>query len=120
MKLLYNEKQTKRGKKTSKRDEEWRDYTYLYDFDEMINTLNVAEDRNKERVAILRDMVNSVLCIPASEAVCERFFRNMSLRVKKQYVTNLKCKKACMITYLNSNCSLVYDIHKTNGKDKYF
>ena len=116
----YNEKQTKRGKKTSKRDEEWRDYKYLYDFDEMINTLNVAEDRNKERVAILRDMVNSVLCIPATKAVCERFFRNMSLRVKQQYVTNLTCNKACMITYLNSNCSLVYDIHKTNGKGKYF
>ena len=82
----------------------------------MINTLIVKENRNKENVEILRDMVNSVLCIPASEAVCERFFRNMSLRVKKQYVTNLKCKKACMITYLNSNCSLVYDIHKTNGK----
>ena len=115
-----NEKQTKRGKKTSKRDDEWRDYTYLYDFDEMINTLNVAEDRNKERVAILRDMVNSVLYIPASEAVCERFFRNISLRVKKQYVTNLKCNKACMITYLNSNCSLVYNIHKANGKGNYF
>ena len=115
-----NEKQSKRGKKTSKRDDERRDYKYLYDFEEMINTLIVKENRNKENVEILRDMVNSVLCIPASEAVCERFFRNMSLRVKKQYVTNLKCNKACMITYLNSNCSLVYDIHKTNGKGKYF
>ena len=86
----------------------------------MNKSLNVAEDRNKERVAILCDIVNSVLCIPASEAVCERFFRSISLCVKKQYVTNLKCKKACMITYLNSNCSLVYDIHKTNGKGKYF
>ena len=115
-----NEKQSKRDKKSGKRDDEWRNYNYLYDFEEMINTLIVKENRNKERVAILRDMVNSVLCIPASEAVCERFFRNISLRVKKQYVTNLKCKKACMITYLNSNCSLVYDIHKTNGKGKYF
>ena len=115
-----NEKQSKRGKKSGKRDEEWRDYKYLYDFEEMINTLIVKKNRNKERVAILRDMVNSVLCIPASEAVCERFFRNMSLRVKKQYVTNLNCKKACMITYLNSNCSLVYKIHKTNGKGNYF
>ena len=86
----------------------------------MINTLIVKENRNKENVEILRDMVNSVLCIPASEAVCERFFRNMSLRVKKQYVTNLKCNKACMITYLNSNCSLVYNIHKANGKGRYF
>ena len=115
-----NEKQSKRGKKSGKRDDEWRNYNYLYDFEEMINTLIVKENRNKENVEILRDMVNSVLCIPASEAVCERFFRNMSLRVKKQYVTNLKCNKACMITYLNSNCSLVYDIHKTNGKGKYF
>ena len=85
-----NEKQSKRGKKTGKRDDEWRNYKYLYDFEEMINTLIVKENRNKENVAILRDMVNSVLCIPASEAVCERFFRNLSLRVKKQYVTNLK------------------------------
>ena len=115
-----NEKQSKRGKKSGKRDDEWRNYNYLYDFEEMINTLIVKENRNKENVAILRDMVNSVLCIPASEAVCERFFRNMSLRVKKQYVTNLKCNKACMITYLNSNCSLVYKIHKTNGKGEYF
>ena len=115
-----NEKQSKKGKKTGKRDDEWRNYKYLYDFEEMINTLIVKENRNKERVEILRDMVNSVLCIPASEAVCERFFRNMSLRVKKQYVTNLKCNKACMITYLNSNCSLVYKIHKTNGKGNYF
>ena len=115
-----NEKQSKRGKKTSKRDDEWRNYKYLYDFEEMINTLIVKENRNKENVEILRDMVNSVLCIPASEAVCERFFRNISLRVKKQYVTNLKCNKACMITYLNSNCSLVYKIHKTNGKGNYF
>ena len=115
-----NEKQSKRGKKTSKRDDEWRNYKYLYDFEEMINTLIVKENRNKENVEILRDMVNSVLCIPASEAVCERFFRNMSLRVKKQYVTNLKCNKACMITYLNSNCSLVYKIHKTNGKAECF
>ena len=115
-----NEKQLKRGKKSGKRDDEWRNYNYLYDFEEMINTLIVKENRNKERVAILRDMVNSVLCIPASEAVCERFFRNMSIRVKKQYVTNLKCNKACMITYLNSNCSLVYKIHKTNGKGNYF
>ena len=65
-------------------------------------------------------MAKSVLCIPASEVVCERFFRNMSLRVKKQYVTNLKGKKACMITYLLSNCSLVYDIHKTQGAGEYF
>ena len=115
-----NEKQSKKGKKTGKRDDEWRNYKYLYDFEEMINTLIVKEDRNKENVEILRDMVNSILCIPASEAVCERFFRNMSLRVKKQYVTNLKCNKACMITYLNSNCSLVYKIHKTNGKGEYF
>ena len=91
-----NEKQSKRGKKSGKRDDEWRNYNYLYDFDEMINTLIVKENRNKENVEILRDMVNSVLCIPASEAVCERFFRNLSLRVKKQYVTNLNCKKACM------------------------
>ena len=56
----------------------------------MINTLIVTEDGNKENVEILRDVVNSILCIPASEAVCERFFRNMSLRVKKQYVINLK------------------------------
>ena len=115
-----NEKQIKRGKKTSKSEEKWRNYKYLYDFDEMINTLIVKKNRNKERVAILRDMMNSVLCIPASEAVCERFFRNLSLRVKKQYVTNLKCNKACMITYLNSNCSLVYDILKANGKGNYF
>ena len=115
-----NEKQSKKGKKTGKRDDEWRNYKYLYDFEEMINTLIVKEDHNKENVEILRDMVNSILCIPASEAVCERFFRNMSLRVKKQYVTNLKCNKACMITYLNSNCSLVYKIHKTNGKGNYF
>ena len=60
-----NEKQSKRGKKSGKRDDEWRDYTYLYDFDEMINTLIVKENRNKENVEILRDMVNSVLCIPA-------------------------------------------------------
>ena len=77
----------------------------------MINTLIVTEDHNKENVEILRDVVNSILCIPASEAVCERFFTNLSLRVKKQYVTNLKCNKACMIAYLNSNCSLVYDIN---------
>ena len=56
----------------------------------MINTLIVTEDRNKKNVEILRDMVNSILCIPASEAVCEIFFTNLSLRVKKQYVTNLK------------------------------
>ena len=115
-----NEKQSKKGKKTGKRDEEWRNYNYLYDFEEMINTLIVTEDHNKKNVEILRDMVNSILCIPASEAVCEIFFRNLSLRVKKQYVTNLKCNKACMITYLNSNCSLVYNIHKTNGKGEYF
>ena len=115
-----NEKQSKRGKKSGKRDDEWRNYKYLYDFEEMINTLIVKEDHNKENVEILRDMVNSVLCIPASEAVCERFLRNLSLRVKKQYLTNLKWNKACMITYLNSNCSLVYKIHKTNGKENYF
>ena len=115
-----NEKQIKRGKKTSKSEEKWRNYKYLYDFEEMINTLIVKEDHNKKNVEILCDIVNSVLCIPASEAVCERFFRNMSIRVKKQYVTNLKCNKACMITYLNSNCSLVYKIHKTNGKGNYF
>ena len=85
-----NEKQSKKGKKTGKRDDELRNYKYLYDFEEMINTLIVTEDRNKKNVEILCDIVNSVLCIPASEAVCERFFRNMSLRVKKQYLTNLK------------------------------
>ena len=115
-----NEKQSKKGKKTGKRDDEWRNYKYLYDFEEMINTLIVKKNRNKKNVEILRDMVNSVLCIPTSEAVCEIFFTNLSLRVKKQYVTNLKCNKACMITYLNSNCSLVYDIHITNGKGNYF
>ena len=38
----------------------------------MINTLIVKENRNKENIEILRDMVNSVLCIPASEAVCDK------------------------------------------------
>ena len=56
----------------------------------MINTLIVKEYHNKENVEIIRDMVNSILCIPASEAVCEIFFTNLSLCVKKQYVTNLK------------------------------
>ena len=86
----------------------------------MNKSLIVKENHNKKRVEILCDMVNSVLCIPATKAVCERFFRSISLCVKKQYMTNLKCNKACIIIYLNRYCSLVYDILKTNGKCRYF
>ena len=112
--------QSERAMKNGEIDEEWRSYQYLYDFDYLETLLTVKEKRNKKCSSIIRNMAKSVLCIPASEAVCERFFRNMSLRVKKQYVTNLKCKKACMITYLLSNCTLVYDIHKTKGTGEYF
>ena len=37
----------------------------------------------------IQAMMELVLSVPATEAVCERFFRHSSLFAKRQYVTNL-------------------------------
>ena len=47
-------------------------------------------------------LLETVLSVPATEAVCERFFRQTSLTVKRQYVTNMSndtLRSIAMIKY---------------------
>ena len=47
-------------------------------------------------------LLETVLSVPATEAVCERFFRQTSLTVKRQYVTNMNddtLRSIAMIKY---------------------
>ena len=45
-------------------------------------------------------MMDLVLSVPATEAVCERFFRHSSLFAKRQYVTNLNEETARDYSYI--------------------
>ena len=60
------------------------------------------KDENEEKLMsdAITLMYESCLHISATEADCERFFRILSLIVKKPYVVNIRKKKACMKAYL--------------------
>ena len=45
-------------------------------------------------------LMEKVLCVSASEAVCERLFRHSSLFAKRQYVTKLKNDTVHDITFI--------------------
>ena len=65
-----------------------------------------------------------VLSIPATEAVCERFFRYSSLFTKRQYVTRLKESTvrdySYVKHYLNQLWRLIAKNEKVNDVFGYF
>ena len=73
------------------------DYLILYSFEAFYWNQTVDGLRNP-----VQCLLETVLSVPATEAVCERFFRQTSLTVKRQYVTNMNddtLRSIAMIKY---------------------
>ena len=73
------------------------DYLILYSFEAFSWNQTVDGLRNP-----VHCLLETVLSVPATEAVCERFFRQTSLTVKRQYVTNMNddtLRSIAMIKY---------------------
>ena len=114
----YNWKETEdNDEDEDEKNDVWKDYkACLYDFSPVYSLCDLwNEEGNYTEKEIMREMISSILCIPASEVVCEIFFRHMSIAVKKPCITIIHCEKARMISYLRYNCALVFNIHKNNG-----
>ena len=60
-------------------------------------------------------LLETVLSVPATEAVCERFFRQTSLTVKRQYVTNMSNDTLRSIAMIKYNRDVFYAM--CYGKD---
>ena len=69
----------------------------------------VAESTEGYQNLALRELYEFSLCTAPTEADCERFFRILSLFVKKQYRTNMKADTWCKLSFL-----------KYYGKEIYF
>lgn len=60
----------------------------------------VAETKHGYQNKALRELYEYSLCTSPTEADCERFFRILSLFVKKQYRTNMKASTWCTLSFL--------------------
>ena len=60
----------------------------------------VAESTEGYQNLALRELYEFSLCTAPTEADCERFFRILSLFVKKQYRTNMKADTWCKLSFL--------------------
>ena len=55
-------------------------------------------------------LMEKVLCVSASEAVCERLFRHSSLFAKRQYVTKLNNKTVHDITFIKHYLKVMWEL----------
>ena len=95
-------------------NEEWKNLDKLYDFSPIPESCSKDQDND----TVILEMLSRILCIPASEAVCERFFRHMSIVLKKPYVTNMSDERACQLAYIRYNFKYCYMLH-TKGDSKH-
>ena len=65
-------------------------------------------ERNPESLASVKEWMQASLHYPATESACERFFRQLSLIVKKQYRTKMSGDKSCQIAFLHYYAVQVY------------
>ena len=86
------------------------DYLILYSFEAFY--WNQTGDGLRNPVQCL---LETVLSVPATEAVCERFFRQTSLTVKRQYVTNMNNDTLRSIAMIKYKKDVFYAIYY--GKD---
>lgn len=58
----------------------------------------------------LQLLMEKVLCIPATEAACERVFRKSSLFTKRSYVTNVSSDTVMNVTYCKQHLKAIWQI----------
>ena len=86
------------------------DYLILYSFEAFSWNQTVDGLRNP-----VQCLLETVLSVPATEAVCERFFCQTSLTVKRQYVTNMNNDTLRSIAMIKYKKDVFYAIYY--GKD---
>ena len=65
-------------------------------------------ENNPESLAGVKKWMQASLHYPATESACERFFRQLSLIVKKQYRTKMNGDKSCQIAFLHYYAVQIY------------
>ena len=65
-------------------------------------------ESNPESLADVKKWMQASLHYPATESACERFFRQLSLIVKKQYRTKMNGDKSCQIAFLHYYAVQIY------------
>ena len=78
----------------------------------------VAESTEGYQNLALRELYEFSLCTAPTEADCERFFRILSLFVKKQYRTNMKADTWCKLSFLKYYGKEIYFLFGYGRNDK--
>ena len=78
----------------------------------------VAESTEGYQNLALRKLYEFSLCTAPTEADCERFFRILSLFVKKQYRTNMKADSWCKLSFLKYYGKGIYFLFGYGRNDK--
>lgn len=81
-------------------------------------TERLFED-NPISLADVKKWMQACLHYPATESACERFFRQLSLIVKKQYRTNMNGDKSCQISFLHYYAVQVYYLLGTGRENNH-
>ena len=77
----------------------------LWCFQQVYHYLGISPDNMNDSpypTSAIEKLLNDVLSIPATEAVCERLFRISSRIVRRNYVTNIKPTTVKTLTILRS------------------
>ena len=85
----------------------------LYDFNiTYVKTIVIDGTREIKyhNSSYIQMLMEKVLCVSASEAVCERLFRHSSLFAKRQYVTKLNNDTVHDITFVKHYLKVMWSI----------
>ena len=103
----YNEAVVEMKKSQLIRKEHLYDFGLTYECTKYINRNQTTRFHDKSYIQMLME---KVLCVPASEAICERLFRHSSLFAKRQYVTKLNNSTVHDITFVKHYLKVIWDI----------